>query len=203
MVSFLTGNKDRLYVALYIRGGAPKMPGGEDKYVVTAPQNVHLLTQNRYHWALLACAKNEDEDSRGTRFHAKENMLRVPFIWEYTEEHTGSGQTHRLLVRIAIAKIRDTAALHETLRRVPIRAGQPGHDDWNCVGWVREAVEMLQDTTNVLGTAVLDWATVRDTVMGYVQRKIDEHRFDGTRPGEFDVNRPATYDLMEGKEVNA
>lgn len=28
-------NKDRVYIALYVRGGAPQMPGGEDTYVTT------------------------------------------------------------------------------------------------------------------------------------------------------------------------
>jgi hypothetical protein len=28
----MPSNKDRLYVALYARGGAAKMPGGEDTY---------------------------------------------------------------------------------------------------------------------------------------------------------------------------
>lgn len=31
----MPSNKDRLYVALFARGGAPKMPGLEDTYVST------------------------------------------------------------------------------------------------------------------------------------------------------------------------
>ena len=27
-------NKDRVYIALYVRGGAPEMPGREDMYVM-------------------------------------------------------------------------------------------------------------------------------------------------------------------------
>jgi hypothetical protein len=40
----MPSNKDRLYVALYARGGAAKMPGGEDTYVynqIAAPQSSH------------------------------------------------------------------------------------------------------------------------------------------------------------------
>lgn len=33
-------NKDRLYIALYTRGGAPKMPGKEDTYATTSPLSV-------------------------------------------------------------------------------------------------------------------------------------------------------------------
>lgn len=28
-------NKDRVYIGLYLRGGAPQMPGKEDTYVMT------------------------------------------------------------------------------------------------------------------------------------------------------------------------
>jgi hypothetical protein len=32
----MPSDKDRLYVTLYARGGAPKMPGLEDTHVVTS-----------------------------------------------------------------------------------------------------------------------------------------------------------------------
>lgn len=34
----MPSNKDRLYVALYARGGSATMPDGEDKYVGDFPQ---------------------------------------------------------------------------------------------------------------------------------------------------------------------
>lgn len=33
--STMAPNKDRVYIALYLCGGAPKMPGREDTYVTT------------------------------------------------------------------------------------------------------------------------------------------------------------------------
>ena len=108
---------------------------------------------------------------------------------------------------MVIAKILDMAALQEVLRGVSIRAGQPGQDNWNCVSWVREALEALQRTSNVLGTAVLDWDTVRDSVMNFAQRKVDERHFEstgagaGAGAGAFDNNKPATYEFIDGKEL--
>ncbi|CAK7274931.1 hypothetical protein SEPCBS57363_006417 [Sporothrix epigloea] len=178
-------DKDRLYVALYIRGGAPKMPGGEDKF----------------HWAILVGPKLEDNNTRGRRFHAKENVQTIPNVWEYNEEETKTLQTMRLLTRIQIGKVRDMTALESVLRGVPIRAGAV--DGWNCVAWVREALEMIANNDTAMGTAVLDWAKVRDAAMAFTQSKIDSHRFDGKAEVKFGMDKAPTYDLIEGKELIA
>ncbi|KAF4509389.1 hypothetical protein G6O67_003565 [Ophiocordyceps sinensis] len=104
----MPSSKDRLYVALYARGGASMMPGGED----------------RYHWALILGPKFEDDEARGKRFHAKESLS-----FEQGQRRTVG---------------------------VPIRGGQPG---WNCVEWVREALQMIQMDRKAIGTAVVDWPT--------------------------------------------
>ena len=101
-----------------------------------------------------------------------------------------------LLVRIMIGKIVDKECLLSILRNTPIRQGQPG---WNCVAWVKEALETLKADNKALGTSVLDWNKVRDVSMGYCQRKKDEHRFDGQ--GNFDMKKPATYDLLTQKQT--
>jgi hypothetical protein len=51
--------------------------------------------------------------------------------------------------------------------------GQPG---WNCVFWVKEALEMLKADPKALGTSVVEWEKVRSEAMGYCQRKKDQHR---------------------------
>lgn len=95
-----------------------------------------------------------------------------------------------------VAKVKDTPRLSEVLRKIPIRQDQ---EEWNCVYWVKEALETARDEGRVLGRNVVDWRWVVREVMGYVQRKKDEHRFDGK--GEFDMGRVPTYDLVEQSEV--
>lgn len=104
--------------------------------------------------------------------------------------------TEMLLVRIVIAKIKNQASLEKILRSVPIRQGEPG---WNCVGWVKEALHLLVAGDKALGTNVAEWETVRDVAMSYCQQKRIQHRFDGK--GDFDTAKPATYDLLQEKEV--
>ncbi|OAA58996.1 hypothetical protein SPI_06198 [Niveomyces insectorum RCEF 264] len=91
------------------------------------------------------------------------------------------------------------AVLEEILRSVPIRGATEG---WNCVAWVREALDMVAKNDMAMGTAVLDWTTVRDAAMKYSREKIDNHRFDGkATAATFDKDLAPTYDLLEGKEV--
>ena len=101
-----------------------------------------------------------------------------------------------LLVRIMIGKVKKMDRLESALRKVPIRQGQMG---WNCVGWVKEALEALNADGKALGTSVTEWQAVRDGAMQYVQRKKAEHRFDGR--GNFNMRYAATYDMLDGKET--
>lgn len=72
----MPSDKDRLYVVLHTRGGAPKMPGKEDTYVFLNhyPNNVvtGVSSANRYHWSLVVGPKTETPEARGMRYHAKE-----------------------------------------------------------------------------------------------------------------------------------
>lgn len=101
-----------------------------------------------------------------------------------------------LLARVAVAKVVDRNRLLTILRSTPVRQGLEG---WNCVAWVREALELLREDGRVLGTAKLEWTVVRDAVMECVGRKRGEHRFDGE--GEFDLSRVATWDVIEEREI--
>lgn len=100
------------------------------------------------------------------------------------------------MVRILIAKIENREALAQLLRQIPIRQGTQG---WNCVAWIKEALEQLQMSTNVIGTSVVEWEAVHDAAMSYVQNKKDQHRFDGK--GSFDTKRVPTFDLIQGQET--
>ncbi|KAK7515054.1 uncharacterized protein IWZ02DRAFT_383101 [Phyllosticta citriasiana] len=179
----MPGHKDRLYVALYLRGAsAPKMPGGEDKY----------------HWALLVGPKAESRTSKGIRYHAKQvsNPKTRRMEWQLEERSTMILATNALLVRIMIGKVEKKNRLVELIRGTPIRPNQNG---WNCVEWVKEALLSIQTDGKAIGTSVLDWKQVRDGALLFCERKKNQHRFDGK--GEFDMEKAATYDLIEQRET--
>lgn len=141
--------------------------------------------------------KVEADDGMGVRYHTKERpKLGGGSEWFFEERDCPLAPTSMLLVRIIVGKVADKSCLVEILRNTPIRQGQPG---WNCVFWVKEALERLKANTKALGTSVIEWSKVRNEAMGYCQRKKDQHRFDGQ--GNFDMRKVPTYDLMELKEV--
>ena len=101
-----------------------------------------------------------------------------------------------LLVRLMIGKVEDGNRLAQILRTTPIRQNQVG---WNCVAWIREALETLKADNVALGRSVVGWERVRNESMSYCQREKDQHRFDGQR--NFDMTKVSTYDLFEHKEI--
>ncbi|KAI4853172.1 hypothetical protein E4T44_01006 [Aureobasidium sp. EXF-8845] len=177
----MPSNKDRLYLALYARAGAAKMVGKEDTY----------------HWELLVGPKSDRTEDEGVRYHARERMKQDGNSeWEFEEAPTTMLPARMIMVRILIAKIESREKLAEILKQIPIRQGQQG---WNCVGWIKEALSKLQESTNVTGRSVLEWGVVRNAAMSYCQKKKDQHRFDGE--GKFDTTRVATFDLIQGGET--
>ncbi|KAM0112865.1 hypothetical protein ACP6JB_001364 [Aspergillus fumigatus] len=134
--------------------------------------------EDTYHWALIVGPKVEAEDGIGVRYHAKERpKLGGGSEWFFEERDDGN-------------------RLVEILRNTPIRQGQPG---WNCVFWVKEALETLKVNPKALGTSIVEWEKVRSAAMDYCQRKKDQHRFDGQ--GNFNMRKVPTYDLIERKEI--
>lgn len=120
-------------------------------------------------------------------------------MWEFEARDTRTTASAMILVRVLVAKIINVDRLVSVLQSVPVRGSEPR---WNCVEWVKEALEKLQKDGKALGTSVLGWQTVRDTAMWYVEKKAAEHRFDGkAETGQFDTSKVATYDLLEGKET--
>ncbi|TQS38215.1 hypothetical protein Golomagni_01285 [Golovinomyces magnicellulatus] len=177
----MPSGKDRLYILLYARYGTPEMPKKEDKY----------------HWALLAAPKIESENVKGIRFHARERCTASGQVeWYYDEFHILLKATNMLLVRILIAKIADTGRLLNIIRNIPTR-----QEDryWNCIGWVKEALEALWVDKKALGTAVTGWDKVRDAAMNYCQKKSDQLSFYTQE--DCDNKMPATYSLLEEKET--
>jgi hypothetical protein len=134
------------------------------------------------------------------RFHAKERQVpgndALEYVWGFEALDTGTIQSATLLVRIMIAKITDDKRLEQILRAIPIRAEVEG---WNCVYWVKEALEALQADGKVVGTSVLDWQKVRDRAMSFIEAKEKAGRWRAE--GNYDMERAATWDLIEDKEV--
>ncbi|KAI1766362.1 hypothetical protein GGR53DRAFT_464429 [Hypoxylon sp. FL1150] len=177
-------DKDRLYIILYARGAEAKMPGGEDKY----------------HWGLAIGPKigpGLDAETEGTLFHTKERRDDAS-RWEFEERPIRAGHSGAMLVRVVVGKITDIYQLQTLLREVSVRPADP---DWNCVIWVKEALERLVGDGRALGTSVDDWDAAREEAMWYVEKKKAEHRFDGEAHRLYDMRKVATWDMLDGKEL--
>ncbi|KAI1270275.1 hypothetical protein F5Y18DRAFT_421766 [Xylariaceae sp. FL1019] len=177
----MPSDKDRLYIALYARGGSAKMPGLEDTY----------------HWALILGPKKEDGGhAMGARFHAKEEAAVSGAVWNFEEKAIAMRPTNMQLVRVVVAKVVDRKRLLAILRGIPVRSDIAG---WNCVGWVQEALEALIQDGKCLGTSAKSWTAARDAAMSYVAQKKAAHRFDGQ--AEWDQRLAATWDMLGDKEL--
>lgn len=141
--------------------------------------------------------KTETKDSLGKKYHAfNPTTASESTPWIFEERDIPLYPTDMLLVRILIAKVTDLDQVRACLRGVPLVQDD---DSWNCVVWVKHALEHLAGNLKALGTSKLDWQTVRGTAMGYCQQKRDEHCFDGL--GGFVVIRVPTYDLLQRKQT--
>ncbi|KAI4284287.1 MAG: hypothetical protein L6R35_004940, partial [Caloplaca aegaea] len=158
ITSSMPSDKDRLYVALYARGGSAKREPGSDEM---------------YHWALLVGPKSDGEDDRRIRYHARDSFGRV---WEYEEREIYRATSIMLLARVIVAKVTNVERLQAALRSVPVVQGD---ESWNCVSWVKNALEAVKVDGKAVGTSNLDWDVVRRTAKDYVQGKKDAHRYDG------------------------
>ena len=158
---------------------------------------IYILT--RYHWSLIVGPKVETENSTGFCYHANESpKLGGGSEWHFEELECSLAATHMLLVRIMVGKVLDGYHVAEIMRNTPVRQNRP---EWNCVAWVKEALETLQADNKALGTSMLEWSIVRNVAIAYCQRKTDQRRFDGK--GNFDMRKAPTYDLLQQREIIA
>jgi hypothetical protein len=174
----VASNKDRIYVALYARGGQDP---------------------NTYHWAIIIGPKNEVEGGRGFRYHARQRLDPARpgrYVWHYEALDIPLAQTSMLLARVMIGKVADGAQLAATLAAVPLV-----QDDlaWTCRIWVRDAIAALEADRKSLGTSVTDWQRIEQTSNTYVAQKRQQRRYDGS--GTWKAGTMPTYDLLEEKEV--
>jgi hypothetical protein len=96
--------------------------------------------------------------------------------WYFEKKDIGLLPTSMLLVRVMIGKVERMDRFYEVIGTVSINLGENG---WNCVSWVKEAVERLNYNDHTLGSNVTVWEKVRDGAMWYVQKKKAGHRFKG------------------------
>lgn len=162
-------------------------------YHVIIPTN----NQFSYHWALIIGPKLE-KDKRGAmgegkRYHARTRI----HGWMLAEEEISLQPTNALLVRVLIGKIERKERVVDIIRKIPIN--KPEKPGWNCVIWIQEALEALKADGKALGTSSVEWTTIRDRAMWYVEEKKKEHRFDGK--GNFNSVQAPTWYLLEGRET--
>jgi hypothetical protein len=106
-------------------------------------------------------------NSEGRRMHAKEKMTTEDGTPRYVREFEDK-ETSMVLVRILVGRVESMERLSSVLRSVPVKVAVPG---WDCVSWVREALEALEKDGKALGTSKTDRSLVRDTAMQYVEQK--------------------------------
>jgi hypothetical protein len=122
----MPSNKDRVSIALYARGG-------QERYT--------------YHWALIVGPKQEDEHTKGFRYHVKQDLGKSE--WYFNVQKISTRATQMLLVRVTFAKVEDTAQLNRTLAAVPIVQNDLS---WTCRIWVKDAIAALVADGKSLGT---------------------------------------------------
>lgn len=152
------------------------------------------MLANRYHWAFVFGPKEEREGTQGVRYHA---MNRTDGF-HFEERSTSLEATNMILARVMIGKVVDPEGLKRLMRSIQVKNNDSA---WNCVAWIKDGLAKLAEG-KVMGTSQLKWQIVRDTVMRYVEEKKTQHRFDGkAQKGQFDTRKPATFDILTGKEL--
>lgn len=115
-------------------------------------------------------------------------------VWRYEKKDIFMAPTNRLLVRILVGKVKNHDQLETVFESTPLRAHIDG---WNCVEWLKEALESAGREGKALGTAITSWQSVRDTAMWYIDFKHKAGRF-----GEhYNTEEAPTWDMLGGSEI--
>ncbi|GLA92398.1 hypothetical protein AtubIFM57143_007922 [Aspergillus tubingensis] len=176
--------------------------------------------EDTYHWSLNILPKpkfksksrNKNKDiGIGTTYHVRDLPTPIPsttgtgtdMIFKWTYEERSTTLDTMVLVRVLIGKVVDWEGLVGILRGVPVGGQEEGEEGWNCVSWVRGAIERIRDGgEEVLGKgSVLEWRVVRDAAMGFVERKMGEGWFRSGGQGNYEVGMVAMWDLVGEREV--
>jgi hypothetical protein len=172
-------DKDRLLLALYAR---PKYP-------------------DTYHYALMTCPKSHKRKfavegsnlSVFRKYHVKntiqsvEGQLVQPWIYESLMVDRASEPG--LLVFVVIGKIIKPDQLEKALENVPIyQADSEKGLSFDCVEWVRSAVESLRSAGIISKTA--EWSKLKEQAIDFVAEKKNEGYWNAKRGGSWNVDVP-------------
>ncbi|CAK7228931.1 hypothetical protein SBRCBS47491_007076 [Sporothrix bragantina] len=212
-------NKDRLYVGLYVRRSAGKMADGEERYHWALLRGPKFEDEDTLYRKYQAINTDENAIASGSESSSSSNSSNLaasptsptlptsptdpssrtsPTTWVYDEQSIPPYDL-MLLARVLIGKIRNPARFEAILREVPVPSGNR-----NSFTWVQAALETLAaDAAGSMGkSSNLAWPAVCNAAIEYIDQKATEHRYDGLAPvGQFDFSKPATFDLLQGKEV--
>lgn len=129
------------------------------------------------------------------------SMGQISSKWFFDDSECTFLPADMILVRVRIGKVANKESLLATIRGTPVKQGTAG---WNCIAWVKEALERVQSDGRALSKHLADWETIRTEAMQYVEKKKAQHRFDGkAHVGAFDKDVVPTWDMMKKKETMA
>jgi hypothetical protein len=124
----------------------------------------------------LVVANDVNGSTKALRLHAR-NYLSGPesVTWFFEEIRVQAKGTSKLLATIPLGEIVDMDHLLEILRDTPIHQGEV---NWNCVSWIRKALDDLShDSTAItLGALARDWPTLRDSAMEAAAQKAVQYQ---------------------------
>ncbi|KAK8166662.1 hypothetical protein IWX90DRAFT_433415 [Phyllosticta citrichinensis] len=194
-------SKPRLHLALYAR---PKHPDAPHYALLICPKNIPI-----------PLARTTPSQSQSTQTpqalihkHHVKNTLQVASDgsgatqpWVY--EHARLASLHeepRLLLTVAVGKLVESVdKVAAILERVPFCQGggadDEGTQEFDCVEWVRRAVELLRETGAVSG--LMEWDGVGEKAMAFLRREREGGRWDAGGDGE---RRIPVLELIGGAE---
>jgi hypothetical protein len=133
-------NKDRVFVAVYVRPGSSELDSLSSTRSKTKPQ--------KYHWGIWIEPKNSD--GSGTSFDLEDSIsfssVTNPFGWRYhIDDH--SSVPSRMLGRFMIGKVPEGMSVTDVgsaLKLVPLPS-DPQSPVGDVVAWIKAAIEELQE----------------------------------------------------------
>jgi hypothetical protein len=95
--------------------------------------------------------------------------------WYYEEAHVAAKGTSKLLATIPVGEVVDMDKMLEILRDIPI---QQGDVEWNCVSWMKMAVDELSHDGTALEIHDLgkDWQSLRDSAIWAADQKANQYQ---------------------------
>lgn len=174
-------NKPRLLLALYAR---PKHP-------------------DSYHYALLIAPKiavsKPGQPVPASKLHVKNTLQTVdgqvlqPWRFERVEL-SDIAEDARLLACAVIGKVCSQAEVETAIEQTPVDQIEGG-GEFNCLTWVRDALERARLSSGVSG--LLSWEVIQPGALEYVNTKKKQGRWDAGQNTE----RTPVMDLLTAREL--